>query len=235
MPYAHAVIFDIDGVLLHLTRQEEQKFFNAFRDAAGIAEHHINADWNSYKVRNDVAIAAELLERHLGREPEQGEVRSVLDHYTASVESGLSSGELETHVIDGAGALLQELDAADRFHLGLATANIQGTAVARLRHAGLWGRFGACGYAEAGGPKIEILRAAVGELRDGEGHHVAPDNVVFLGDQLGDLEAARANDVHFIGVSTQPEQRDVLRDNGAEVVLENHDSTAQTINRLLQL
>ena len=235
MPHAHAVIFDIDGVLLHLTRQEETKFFNAFRDAAGIAEHHISADWNSYKVRNDVAIAAELLERHLGREPDEGEVWSVLDHYIDSIETGLASGELVTHVIDGAGALLHELHGENRFHLGLATANIRGTAEARLKHAGLWGPFGACGYAESGGPKIEILRAAVSELRDANGHTVSPDSIVFLGDQLGDLAAARENGVHFIGVSTQPEQRDVLRDNGAEIVLENHDETAATIFGLLQL
>ena len=235
MPHTHAVIFDIDGVLLHLTHQEERKYFNAFRDAAGIAEHHINADWNSYKVRNDVAIAAELLERHLGRAPNEGEVWEVLDHYTDSVQTALATGELVTEVIDGAGPLLLELEAAGRFHLGLATANIRGTAEARLKHAGLWGPFGACGYAESGGPKIEILRAAVRELCDAEGQPVAPDNVVFLGDQLGDLAAARANDVHFIGVSTRAEQRDVLRNNGAEIVLENHGSTAQTITDLLQL
>ncbi len=235
MPHSHAVIFDIDGVLLHLTRQEEQRFFNAFRDAAGIAEHHINADWNSYRVRNDVAIAGELLERHLGRTPAESEVWAVLDHYVDSIETGLARGGLVTEVIDGAEALLTDLAAANKFHLGLATANIRGTAEARLKHAGLWGPFGACGYAESGGPKTEILGAAVAELRDANRQPLAPDQIVFLGDQLGDLDAARNNGVHFIGVSTQPEQRDVLRDNGVEIVVANHDETAATIGRILGL
>ena len=235
MPRSHAVIFDIDGVLLHLTRQEETRFFDAFRQVAKVSETHINPDWNSYRVRNDVAIAGELLERQLGREPTHAEIRSVLDHYITSIEASLATGELVTSVIDGAGALLDLLGADTRLQLGLATANIEGAAVARLKHAGLWRGFTACGYAEAGGPKSEVLRAAIATLRDRDGNPVPSDRVVFLGDQLGDLAAARDNRVHFIGVSTKPEQREVLKSNGAEIVIANHDTTAGIISDLLDL
>ena len=232
---SHAVMFDIDGVLLHLTRQEEAKFFDAFRTTHAIAEHHINPNWNSYRVRNDVAIAHELLERHFGREAEHAEVWTVLDHYIGTIEDGLADGTLVTQVIDGSKGLLDRL--SDRFpvHLGLATANIRGAAEARLRHAGLWGPFTACGYAESGGPKIEILRSAIGELRDDAGAALPPDRIVFLGDQLGDLAAARANDVHFIGISTSPDQRATLKQNGAEIVFGDHADTARTIAELLKL
>ena len=235
MPHSHAVIFDIDGVLLHLTRQEETRFFDAFRATHGIAEEHINPDWNSYRVRNDVAIAGELLERHFGREAEHHEVRSVLDHYTGTIERGLAEGDLQTSVIDGAADLLDHLAGAGRFHLGIATANIEGAAVARLKHAGLWGPFTACGYAESGGPKIEILRSAISNLRDAEDRPVPPGRVVFLGDQLGDLAAARENGAHFIGISTRAEQRDVLKENGADIVYGDHSRTAATISDLLRL
>ena len=233
MSYSHAVIFDIDGVLLHLTRPEEQTFFDAFRVTLGIAEEHLNPDWNSYRVRNDVAIAEELLERHLGRAPNTAEVQSVLDHYVGTIENGLAAGELVTRAIEGAADLVNTLEEAHKFHLGLATANLRGAAQARLRHAGLWGPFTACGYAESGGPKIEILRSAVAGLHDAQGDSLTPEQVVFLGDQLGDLAAARENGVHFIGVSPQPAQRDVLRAGGAEIVLANHDDTVTTIRRLL--
>lgn len=235
MPHSHAVIFDIDGVLLHLTRQEETKFFDAFRHVAQVAETHINPDWNSYRVRNDVSIAGELLERQLGREPTDTEIWGVLDHYIASIETGLASGELVTSAIEGADALLDLLGADTRLQLGLATANIEGAAVARLKHAGLWRAFTACGYAEAGGPKTEVLRSAIAALRDRDGEPVPCERVVFLGDQLGDLAAARDNEVHFIGVSTKPEQRDVLKSNGAEIVVGNHDETADIIAGLLKL
>jgi len=232
---SHAVIFDIDGVLLHLTRQEETKFFDAFRTTHAIAEHHINPNWNSYRVRNDVAIAHELLERHFGREADDTEVWNVLNCYIGTIEDGLADGTLVTQVIDGSKGLLDHL--SDRFplHIGLATANIRGAAEARLKHAGLWGPFTACGYAESGGPKIEILRSAIGELRDDAGAPVPPDRIVFLGDQLGDLAAARENDVHFIGISTDPDQRATLKQNGAEIVFGDHNDTAATIAELLKL
>lgn len=232
---SHAVIFDIDGVLLHLTRQEEARFFDAFRTTHAIAEHHINPNWNSYRVRNDVAIAHELLERHFGRAAEDKEVWSVLDHYVGTIEDGLAEGTLDTQVIDGSKGLLDYLGARFPLHLGLATANIRGAAEARLRHAGLWGPFTACGYAESGGPKIEILRSAISDLRDDTGAPVPPDRIVFLGDQLGDLAAARANGVHFIGISTSADQRTTLKQNGAEIVFGDHADTASTIAQLLDL
>ncbi|MGI9414562.1 MAG: HAD family hydrolase [Hyphomicrobiales bacterium] len=232
---SHAVIFDIDGVLLHLTRQEETRFFDAFRTTHAVAEHHIDPDWNSYRVRNDVAIAGELLGRHFGRTPLEAEVRAVLDHYVGTIEDGLAQGALVTHVIDGAKDLLDHLGERFALHLGLATANVRGAAEARLRHAGLWGPFTACGYAESGGPKIEILKSAIGALRDGNGDPVPPDRVVFLGDQLGDLAAARENDVHFIGISTNPDQRRTLERNGAETVYGDHNRTASKIAELLGL
>ncbi len=235
MPRSHAVIFDIDGVLLHLTRQEETAFFDAFRQIAEIPEHHIDPDWNSYQVRNDVAIAGELLERHLQRPPTDGEVWAVLDHYIGTIAVGLKGGVLRTEVIPGSQELLNGLSSDTRLHLGLATANIEGTAVTRLKHAGLWGCFTACGYAESGGPKIEILGAAIAGLRDGNGDPVTADKVVFLGDQLGDLAAARENGVHFIGVSTKAQQRQVLQDNGATMVLADHAETARIIADLLEL
>lgn len=235
MPRSHAVIFDIDGVLLHLTRQEETAFFNAFRQVAKIPEHHINPDWNSYRVRNDVAIAGELLERHLQRPPDDSEVRAVLDHYIETIADGLKDGVMRTEVIPGSLQLLNDLSSDTRLHLGLATANIEGTAVTRLKHAGLWGCFTACGYAESGGPKIEILGAAIAGLCDRNGNSVPADRVVFLGDQLGDLAAARENGVHFIGVSTKPQQRQVLQDNGATMVIADHAESARIIADVLEL
>lgn len=235
MSPGHAVIFDIDGVLLHLTRQEEKMFFDAFRTIHAIAEHHINPDWNSYKSRNDLSIAGELLERHFGRTAAEDEVWTVLGHYIRTIEDGLAEGSLQTSAIAGSKALLNGLSEGGHVQLGLATANVQGTAEARLKHADLWGYFTACGYAESGGPKIEILRATINTLRDGDGAPVPADKIVFLGDQLGDLAAARENGVHFIGISARAEQRDVLRDNGAEIVFGDHRETAPTIARLLDL
>ena len=57
-----AVIFDVDGVLLELTRAEEDAFFVPFERRYGLKD--ISRDWNSYAVRNDENIIAEILARH---------------------------------------------------------------------------------------------------------------------------------------------------------------------------
>jgi len=57
-----AVIFDVDGVLLELTRPEEDAFFVPFERRYGLKG--LSRDWNSYAIRNDENIIAEILSRH---------------------------------------------------------------------------------------------------------------------------------------------------------------------------
>ena len=57
-----AIIFDVDGVLLELTRAEEELFFQPF--ASRCDANKLSRDWNSYQIRNDENIIAELIERH---------------------------------------------------------------------------------------------------------------------------------------------------------------------------
>ena len=47
-----AVIFDVDGVLLHLSPAEEDGFFEPFREAYGLTG--LSRDWNAYHIRNDL-------------------------------------------------------------------------------------------------------------------------------------------------------------------------------------
>lgn len=58
-----AVIFDVDGVLLELASAEEDAFFVPFEQRYGLKG--LSRDWNSYAVRNDENIIAEILASHL--------------------------------------------------------------------------------------------------------------------------------------------------------------------------
>jgi FMN phosphatase YigB (HAD superfamily) len=53
-----AVIFDVDGVLLELTSAEEDAFFAPFAQRYGL--ENLSRDWNSYAIRNDENIIAEI-------------------------------------------------------------------------------------------------------------------------------------------------------------------------------
>src|SRR5687767_11836045 len=97
-----AVIFDVDGVLLELTRAEEDAFFVPFEQRYGLKD--LSRDWNSYAIRNDENIIAEILARH--GLPEQ-ELAEVVADYLDILKLQLADGTIETITIPGALELLQ--------------------------------------------------------------------------------------------------------------------------------
>ncbi len=231
MAEACAIIFDIDGVLLHLTEAEENVFFQSLEDVHGITG--ASRDWNSYKVRNDVEIIEELVEAHYGRPSTPHDVRRVVDRYRVLLDIGLKSAELEVHKIDGIEPVLHELGWRDGVVIGVATANLKVAADLRLKAAGLkdWVSIG--GYADGRGPKAEILRQVIAQLKDDAGNPIPKQRIVFLGDNPNDVRAGVENGVHFIGFAVNETQETLLRDAGAERVLSDHKDTLPTIDLLL--
>ena len=101
-----AIIFDVDGVLLDLTPAEEDLFFLAFEQLYGITG--LSRDWDSYRIRNDEHIIAEILERH-GRP--RSDMTAMIETYVAIVGERLNSGAVVPVQVSGAGQLLGELKA----------------------------------------------------------------------------------------------------------------------------
>ena len=62
-----------------------------------------------------------------------------------------------------------------------------------------------------------------------------PVRIVFLGDNLNDLDAGQSNGVHFIGFHVAAHKRRRLRDHGAETVFGDHRDTRAFIEDLLGL
>ena len=86
-----AVIFDVDGVLLELTRAEEDAFFVPFERRYGLKG--ISRDWNSYAIRNDENIITEILTRHGLPEHEHA---AVVADYLEVLKLQLADGTIET-------------------------------------------------------------------------------------------------------------------------------------------
>jgi phosphoglycolate phosphatase-like HAD superfamily hydrolase len=213
-----AIIFDVDGVLLELTRAEEDIFFCAFEghgDTAGLSR-----DWNSYLVRNDEAIMAEIAHRlHMPA----ALVPALREKYLAQLGAALEKHEITSRIIAGADGLLASC--AKIASLGIATANFKNAARLRLHKAGLWHwvkdhAFGADG----GGHKSEILARAL------EGLNVPKSKIIYVGDNVNDVEAGRQNGVKFIGFSTDPARRATLKAHGAENLSKNHAETWRLIH-----
>ena len=217
-----AVIFDVDGVLLELTRAEEDAFFVPFERRYGLKG--ISRDWNAYAIRNDENIIAEIPARHGLPSREHA---AVVADYVDVLKLQLADGTIETIVIPGALKLLENLHGS--LQMGIATANLLSAAELRLKNAGLWHHVSARAHgADGGGHKREILARAVAATG------LPKNRIVYIGDNLNDVEAGLANGVHFIGFSTDLGRLKELKRAGADSISNNHLDTFRLIGHLLQ-
>lgn len=212
-----AVIFDVDGVLLHLTQDEEEIFFTAL--SKFVPTQDLSRDWNSYKIRNDEDIILEILARN---QLPFTLLQQVKSHYVTL----LKSSSVQSIAMSGAASLLRSLEG--KALCGIATANLQEAARHRLQQVGLWNPVAAHAQgADGGGHKTAILGRAISQL------NMKPQHIVYVGDNLNDVTAGLTHGVHFIGFSEDPERRDLLRDAGARHISSNHLETLALIELLL--
>lgn len=216
-----AVIFDVDGVLLELTAAEEDLFFAAFAGWGDPAT--LSRDWNSYRIRNDENIVGEIMDRW--RIP-PAEKPLLVNRYHRALGSALAAGTLSSPAVAGAHDLVRALEGKAR--LGIATANFREAARLRLAAAGLWDPVsGLAQGADGGGHKHEILARAI------TASGLPPSRIIYVGDNLNDVEAGLRNGVHFIGFSTSPERRRQLAAAGAPRVSAHHPETLAFIRAAL--
>lgn len=218
-----AIIFDVDGVLLELTRAEEKLFFQPFASRCDTTK--LSRDWNSYAIRNDENIVAELVQRHALPDIEKLNIKT---EYLELLQSQLARSQISSQPISGATALLDEFSKS--MTLGIATANFREAAKLRLTHANLWNPVSNHAYgADGGGHKHEILARALAALNLPKSH------IVYIGDNLNDVTAGLKHEVHFIGFSTSPERLQSLNHAGAKHLSSDHGQTAAMIKTLLNL
>lgn len=216
-----AIIFDVDGVLLDLTRAEEDIFFLPFERRYGITG--LSRDWDSYRIRNDHDIVEEILEAH-GIGP--GERDAVLGDYVDFLRGGLLGGLLSPIAMPGARQLLDAL--ATEAALGIATANILAAARLRLEAVDLWNSVARHPFgADGGGHKRDIVARAIAATG------LPKHRIVYIGDNRNDIEAGLANGVHFIGFSLEASRRQALAAAGAAVVSADHQATLRLIRQIL--
>lgn len=226
--HRHAVVFDVDGPLLDLTSPEEDAFFESFRLLHGI--DGLSRDWDSYRVRNDREIIHEILENHLGASFGAHHYDEVLSAYDRILTGGFASGQLKVTPIPGAAELLHALSGINGLALGTATANIRRAAEIRLRAAGFWDHVSRYpGAADEGGHKHQVLARVIADM------DLPPQRVVYIGDNLNDLEAGQVNGTHFIGFHVVPAKRQRLLDHGARHVTGDHRETLALIRDMLNI
>ena len=217
-----AIIFDVDGVLLELTPAEEELFFMPFASRCDASK--LSRDWNSYRIRNDEEIVAEIVER-LGL-PE-AEKQNIQTEYLSLLREQLAKKLTSSSPIKDANATLNACGNVAK--LGIATANFREAAKLRLENAELWHHVSGHAFgADGGGHKHEILGRALQSI------DLPKSNIIYVGDNINDVEAGLMSGVRFIGFSENADRLKTLQTHGAQFLAQNHKQTMIIINSFLE-
>jgi phosphoglycolate phosphatase-like HAD superfamily hydrolase len=230
---ARIAVFDIDGVLLPSDGDAVAAYVGAFERCFGVGG--IDQDWNSYRTRNDIGIAEEILATHFGRPARVGEIATLFETYLQSLERDLAANPNRPRPLAGMGEAVAALAEEGRTALALATSNVRRAARLRLTRAGLWPYFPYGGFAEDGVNKTAILGSVLQQFRGLRGGEISRGSVVFLGDQPSDLAAAGHHGVHFLGVAQDLQGRESLHRAGARQIVTDLADPAALIAQLEEL
>ena len=227
------VLFDIDGTLTvggSGGGAGAGALNKAFFDMFGIADGFDNV---SKAGKTDAIILVDGFRQH-GVEPTPENSAEFMRRYLENLEEGLKVPELQSHILPGAREILDELTGMDGIHLGVLTGNWQQGAKLKLGSVGLNGYFDGLGaFGDDAGTRPELVPVAWKRFQEKLGKPVSAAETVIIGDTPRDIEAAHANGVRAIAVTTGPFSEDELAAAGADVVLPGLADTKAAIAAIL--
>jgi len=216
------IFFDIDGTLLYASGAGRKAFRQAFEEALGWDQgvEHIN-----FCGATDLDVFRRIA-------AERGETSTPEMELAFFERLGVRLGEhLEQtppELFPNIRNIVPELSKV--FRLGIVTGNIEATAKLKLLHGGLLEYFEPNGFGcGCDHPdRIEIARIAL--ERSGN-----PEHAVLIGDTPRDVEAAKANGMVSIAVTTGIFDSKTLEKAGADYVFEDLSDTERLFSVLDQI
>ena len=194
------VVFDIDGTLID-TRQTDTDacFFAVVRAVTGL--DGLREDGTSYPGATSAAIFEAVIRKAHGRSSTVEDTAAFQSRLGAAMRARYLDGR-RLPPMAGAGELLGRLMAGDAWRVAVATGNWDDEARVKLASA-----------------RKDILALAVGRAK---AHYGASswDRVVYVGDTVWDVRAARDCGAGFVGIGVG-ERAEKLRAEGATAVLKD--------------
>ncbi len=201
------LLFDIDGTLILSGGAGRRAFQRAF--------------WELYRIpramegyppqgKTDYLIAAELIQRHLGRPPEPGEVERVIALYVRFLPQEVATSP-GYRVLPGVREALEALSRQPGVLLGLATGNVREGARIKLARGGLNRYFSFGAFGETFVRREIVQRARKEGIRRARELGRNHARVIVVGDTPLDVQAAREAGAEAVIVRTGPSHHDELR------------------------
>jgi beta-phosphoglucomutase-like phosphatase (HAD superfamily) len=208
-------IFDIDGTLTESVAVDEVCFVQVFRDVLGI--EGISTNWLDYQFQTDSGLALEICRQHLGRDPDSAEINSLQSRFAELLCAAVEEAGRPIRQIPGAAPFLYWLRAHARWHVAIATGGWAVSALFKLASAGLLVDALPWASADDALDRVDILRMAIQRA----GKHYGQDafeKVVYIGDGVWDVPAAKALGIGFLGLAPGNKAGRLLEE-GASCVL----------------
>lgn len=187
------VIWDIDGTLVEGAGAGHRALVRA---VSTVLETDVDLDGMDYAGRTDRSLFEEALARGGGR-PATDWMR-VRDQYIRILQQELASGG--GRALPGAEDALMRLGAMSDVRQVIGTGNIEAGAWIKLGYFGLAKYFGTGGFGDNHRVRTPVIRDA---FLAAQRHYEAQfDPVVVVGDTPRDADAAKALNIHAVGVAT---------------------------------
>jgi phosphoglycolate phosphatase-like HAD superfamily hydrolase len=223
------LLFDIDGTLLRVHRGGRA----AVRKAVGrVTGKSISTEAVSFSGRTDPAIFREVLTVN-GVSADDELIAAVIDTYSAVAQELIRSENVQS--LPGVEALLSALAARNDVFLGLLTGNVEAVAVHKLEMAGLHHHFALGAYGSDHEDRSQLPALATRRAAQAAGRSFACEEILVIGDTQHDVACARAGNVRSVAVSTGHPSHADLAASSPDLLLEDLNNTAQTVEHMLSL
>ena len=219
----YIILFDIDGTLV-LTGGAGVRAMNR---ACGDLVSGVDAMAGvTFAGRTDWSILDDILRNH-GHTLDEVLLDELRRRYVAHLEEEIQlPGRGVKDVMPGIRELLEVLRTRDEVSVGLLTGNFVEGARIKLEYFDLWKYFPWGAFGGDSASRNDLVPVALARAREHGVNHVAPANVLVVGDTPNDVECALVAGATPVAVATGSYSTDQLRAAGATIVFDDFRDTA---------
>ncbi|MCK0195588.1 HAD-IA family hydrolase [Ancylobacter sp. 6x-1] len=215
------ILFDCDGTLVDSQNVIVNAMLRAY-EAMGMTPP------SRQKMLSVVGLSLVKAMHRLGDDAAGYPAEELAEHYKVAFHAQRAEPGFEEPLFPGIGGMLEILCGREDVLLGLATGKSQRGVAAVLAHHGLEGRFVTIQTADTAPSKPHpgmVLQAM-------EETGIGPQDTVLIGDTSYDMVMARSADAHAVGVTWGYHPRDLLRQSGAQHLVDAADELLPLLDEM---
>jgi phosphoglycolate phosphatase len=206
-----AILFDIDGTLLHTGGAGAEAWQRAFRE---LYEVEANIEEHTHAGMTDPEIAEIVFREVLGRDGSDVERAEAIGCYLGHLADAVAESK-GYFVIPGIEELLPRL-AEQGVLLGVVTGNIEPAAQIKLARGDLDRYFAFGGYGSDSRSRTALTKKALERGAEASGAPLDLEQTIAVGDTPRDVKAGHGAGIKVVGVATGSYSVEELKDAGAD-------------------